>query len=131
VNWEKNIMNDELNFNVLAFAYLVRGLDKFSDENELPHVGDEDHPELYEGEYEALAVIYNDLCDWLNAVTPMDVPLSAFYYDFVECILPPLAYSSPFNGGVAAVLLDDFTKTFKPPEQGSRARIQSKDQYHE
>lgn len=86
-------MND-LNFKALAFAYLLRGLDQYATDNEFPRVGDEEHPIYNDGEYEALNVIFEAFSGWLDRVTPVEIPLSAFFYNFIENMLSHEVYES-------------------------------------
>lgn len=104
-------MND-LSFKALAFAYLLRGLDKYATDNECPLVGDERHPHYNNGELEALNEIFEEFGGWLDRVTPVDVPLTVFLYQFLENILAPEVYKE--DGSVfdndASLLLKSFTK---------------------
>lgn len=102
---------------ILMFGYVARGLDYLSiNEHNGINVGNEEHPHLNEGEYEAMRVIAEFLADTVDDSwhpNREDVTLYDFYYVFCKQHLPSVFYSAPENWGTLyplawSVFLEEF-----------------------
>jgi len=83
-------------FDIVATAYVVRGLDQLAKETGVS-VGDFEHEHLGVGEYEAFLEVAEFIQDW-GFVYLGNVPTTEFLSKFCAEILPPILYkNSPEN----------------------------------